>query len=116
MNVNELFSVRCYNFNGGRVFALRGELDAYACPGLADQLVGPVGSLIVLDLYELTFVDSSGLGTFHKARRMAIENGGTLVVSRPQPIVQRVLEITGLDTWITAWNPDWSIEPGIDCA
>lgn len=102
------FGVTCYDFAGGRIFALGGELDACTCRGLAEQLVGPPGSLIVLDLCELTFMDSSGLGAIHAARRIAIRDGGNLVVCRPSPMVYRVLEITGLDTWVTDWNPEWS--------
>ncbi len=52
-------------------------------------------------------MDSSGLATIHAARQEAIKNAGTLVVTRPAPIVQCVLEITGLDTWIADWDHDW---------
>lgn len=102
------FGVTSYDFDRGRVIALRGELDAFTCQGLAEQLVGPPGSLIVLDLDQLSFMDSSGLGTIHAARRVAIKDGGNLVVSRPSPTVYRVLEITGLDIWVTDWDPVWS--------
>ena len=102
------FGVTSYDFDGGRVFALRGELDASTCRGLAEQLVGPPGSLVVVDLRQLTFMDSSGLGAIHAARRMAIEDGGNLVVCRPTPMVHRVLEITGLDKRVADWDPDWS--------
>ena len=64
--------------------------------GLADRLAGPPGSLVVLDLAQLTFMDSSGIGAIHAARRLTIKDGGTLVVCRPSPQVDRVLEITGL--------------------
>ncbi|MGP0031814.1 MAG: STAS domain-containing protein [Acidimicrobiales bacterium] len=104
----EPFSVTANDFDGGRIFALSGELDASTCQGLSERLIGPTGSLVVVDLDRLTFMDSSGLGTIHAARRTAIENGGDLVVCRPTPMVQRVLEITGLDTWITDWDPAWS--------
>ncbi len=103
-----LFGVTSYDVEEGRIFALRGELDACTCRGLAEQLVGPPGSLIVVDLHELNFIDSSGLGAIHEARRIAVKNGGNLVACRPRPIVYRVLEITGLDTWVTDWNPAWS--------
>ncbi len=56
-------------------------------------------------------MDSSGLGAIHLARRLAIKDGGMLVVCRPQPIVHRVLELTGLDVWITDWDPKWSGNP-----
>jgi anti-anti-sigma factor len=104
----DLFSVTSRDFGGGRLFSLAGELDASSCRGLAELLQGPPGSLVVVDLAELTFMDSSGLGAVHAARRRAIKDGGTLVVSRPQPAVYRVFQLTGLDTWITDWDPKWS--------
>jgi anti-sigma B factor antagonist len=100
--------ITSHNIEGGRVVALSGELDVATSEGLADQMTGPPGSLIVLDLSGLTFMDSSGIGAIHAARRLTIKNGGTLVVSRPSAQVHRVLEITGLDTWVTDWDPDWS--------
>lgn len=105
------FGVTSYDFEGGRIFALTGELDASTCRGLAEHLIGPPGSLVVIDLDQLSFIDSSGLGAIHAARRMAIKDGGTLVVCRPSPMVHRVLEITGLDTWIADWDPSWSAGP-----
>jgi anti-anti-sigma factor len=102
------FCVTSYDVDGGRVIALRGELDVYTAQGLPDHLIGPPGCLVVVDLCELTFMDSSGLGALHAARRMAVEAGGNLVVCRPSPMVYRVLELTGLDTWVTDWNPEWS--------
>ena len=86
----DLFGVTSYEFEGGRVFALKGELDACTCRGLAEQLIGPPGSLVVIDLDRLTYIDSSGLGAIHAARRVAIKDGGTLIVCRPSPMVHRV--------------------------
>jgi anti-sigma B factor antagonist len=110
------FDVRSYEFGGGRVFALRGELDASTCVGLGDRLTGPPGSLIVVDLYDLTFMDSSGLGVLHRARQTAIKDGGDLVVCRPSSMVSRVLEITGLESWVTDWNPEWASGSPTGCA
>jgi anti-sigma B factor antagonist len=104
----EPFVVEAYDIDGGRVIALSGELDACTCQGLADELRGAPGSLLVVDLAHLTFLDSSGLGLLHEARRKAIQDGGHLVVCRPTPMVERVLEITGLDTWVEDWDPAWS--------
>ena len=100
--------VTSHDIQGGRVFALSGELDVTTSEGLAERLTGPPGALVVLDLSGLTFMDSSGIGAIHAARRLTIKNAGTLVVCRPSPPVQRVLEITGLDTWITDWEAEWS--------
>ena len=109
--VDSLFGVTSRDIKGGRVFELSGELDAVTAEGIHEQLTGPPGSLVVIDLSALSFMDSSGLGAIHSARRKAINDGVTLVVSRPQLMVQRVLQITGLDIWITDWDPEWSADP-----
>src|SRR5580704_8620240 len=107
----DIFSVTSRDLRAGRIFTLSGELDASTCRGLVEQLQGPTGSLVVVDLSGLTFMDSSGLGAIHVARRRAIDDGGMLVLCRPQPIVHRVLQLTGLDTWIVDWDPEWSDQP-----
>ena len=103
----DTFRVTSRHSENSRIFSLLGELDASTCRGLTEQLQGPPGSLIVIDLSELSFMDSSGIGAIHLARRLAVKDGGMLVVSRPQPMVERVLQLTGLDTWIVDWDPDW---------
>jgi anti-anti-sigma factor len=102
------FGVTSYEFDGGRVISLWGELDASTCGHLTEHLIGAPASLIVVDLRDLSFVDSSGLGAIHRAQPKALKEGGTLVVSRPSPVVTRVLEITGLDIWITDWDAKWA--------
>jgi anti-anti-sigma factor len=104
----ELFGVTSYSIDKGRVVVLRGELDASTSQGLAEHLIGLPGSLVVVYLLGLTFIDSSGLGAIHAARRRVIADGGDLVVCRPTPAVLRVLEITGLDMWVADWDPAWS--------
>jgi anti-anti-sigma factor len=103
------FGVTSRNIEGGRVVVLCGELDiSSTSQGLVEQMIGPPGSLVVVDLTQLTFMDSSGLSAIHSARRTMMRDGGTLVVSRPQQPVEKLLEMTGLDGWLTDWNSDWS--------
>lgn len=97
-----------YDFDGGRVVAPSGEIDAATCEQLAEQLVAPPGSRLVVDLSQVSFLDSSGIGTLHLARQKALKNGGDLAVTRPTPFVFRVLEITGLDVWVREWEAVWS--------
>jgi anti-anti-sigma factor len=103
-------SIECcsYDVEGGRVVAPSGEIDAATCAQLAEELIAPPGSQLVVDLAQVTFLDSSGLGTLHRARQKALTAGGDLVVTRPTPFVFRVLEITGLDAWVREWEPGWS--------
>jgi len=105
------FGVTARDIKGGRVLELSGELDVSTCQGLVSKLVGVPGSLVVIDLSKVSFMDSSDLGVINRARRTAMEEGGVLVVSRPQPMVHRVLQITGLDIWLADWDPQWSAQP-----
>ena len=41
----DLFSVTSRDFEDGRIFALKGELDVSCCGGLPEQLQGPPGRL-----------------------------------------------------------------------
>jgi anti-sigma B factor antagonist len=78
--------------------ALRGELDMATAPILADNLAPFEGngvSTIVLDLQDLTFIDSSGLLAFLEARRRAMSNGHRLLLSEPSPVARRLIELTG---------------------
>jgi anti-anti-sigma factor len=101
------FGVASRDIKSGRVFVLSGELDAATSRRLEESLIAPPGSVVVLDLSQLSFMDSSGIGAIHRARRRVITGGGTLVLSRPQPMVHRVLQITGLDDWVTDWDSEW---------
>jgi len=103
----DLFGVTSRDIKGGRVFAFKGELDISTIDGLVEQITGPAGSFIVIDLSELTFTDSSGLGAILTARWKMIRDGGTLVLSRPKRNVQALLEVTGLDELVTDWDPEW---------
>jgi anti-sigma B factor antagonist len=81
------------------VVVLSGELDLASAPelqrGLDVLLARPV-TAITLDVAELTFIDSSGLGALCRIHEVAHEHGGVLVLRSVPPHARRVLEITGL--------------------
>jgi anti-anti-sigma factor len=92
---------------GVRVVTLSGELDIDTMGEVNDALAIANGlSTTVVDLRELTFIDSSGVSGLLAAARRARE-GGTWICCVPgPPSVQRVFELTGVDTVI-----DWVDEP-----
>ena len=55
------------------------------------------GGQLVLDLSELTFMDSTGIRLILQASQRALMQGAELVVVRPPDTVMRVLELVGLD-------------------
>src|SRR2546423_6094006 len=67
------------------VVRLAGELDLYNAPALRKALLECVArrpSRLVVDLAEVTFVDSTALGTLIEARAR-LGSAGELVLSRP---------------------------------
>ena len=77
----------------------RGELDIFTAPQL-EQVIReatsePVSEL-VLDLRELTFMDSTGLRTLAQANQRTQQAGTTLSIWRGPHQIERVLEISGL--------------------
>lgn len=102
------FSYSIRNLPAHHIVALRGELDIGSADGLADALVAVAGSTVVVDLSNLTFLDSTGISALVVARNRILTNGqGQLVVTRPAGIVRKALDIVGLSGWIVDWSPDW---------
>jgi anti-sigma B factor antagonist len=86
--------------DGLYVISLGGEIDLYTAPELKQRLVDAVQAgarMIVIDLTETTFIDSTTLGVLVGAVKRLREKGGELsLVCRDQNII-KIFEITGLD-------------------
>jgi anti-anti-sigma factor len=82
--------------SGGGVFRLFGELDASNVAEL-DMVLPRArrGGDIVLDLADLSFIDSTGIKGFVEIAR-ALGAGGNLILLSPRPDVARVLALTGI--------------------
>jgi len=80
--------------------AVAGEVDLATTPALRERLLHVLRDqrpeLLDVDLAEVTFLDCTGLGALVAVRNAAIRAGGQMRVSHPQPVVRRVLEVTGL--------------------
>lgn len=82
------------------VVGVVGELDCATGPTLEDRLEDLIENqgnrTLIIDLENLTFVDSSGLSVLVTAFRNLRERGGRLSLRRPSPSTRRVFEVTGL--------------------
>jgi len=86
------------------VLALRGELDVATVPRLADPLREAIAAgktAMVIDLGELTFLDSTGLMVLLNGLRRVMRQGGNLVIVCTNPTVLRLFDITGTKTTFT---------------
>lgn len=94
-----VFDVRIDHDHGTTVVSLAGELDIAGVPRLRSVVEGLVSAghhNIVMDLHDLTFCDSTGLGAFLRFERLLTAAGGTLQLRAPCPTVLRLFEITAL--------------------
>lgn len=78
---------------------LNGEIDIYTAPDLKDQLLPLTKdkSTLEVDLSEVSYMDSTGLGVFISLLKSAKEHEGELYLLNPQSKVLRLFTITGLD-------------------
>jgi anti-anti-sigma factor len=86
---------------GGRTTAaLRGEFDMGATftvePALEDALAAPGLKVLTLDLRELTFIDSTGVGVLLRVHEETERRGIELAIEPGPPEVQRVFAVAGL--------------------
>jgi len=85
-----------------------GELDFAASLELGRTLRDAQVSarLLVLDLRELTYIDSSGVGVILDAARLAQRSGGRLMLVRGPAPVDRVLALTAVPTQVLIFDLD----------
>jgi anti-sigma B factor antagonist len=95
------FAVESSTLDGSRgLISLSGEVDIYTAPRLKERLMdlldgGATG--VVVDLSDVTFIDSTALGVLiGGVRRLHEVDGRMALVVATRP-VERVLTITGLE-------------------
>ena len=79
---------------------LSGRLDAAAAPRVLAHLKDAVAdgkSRLAVDLSEVSFIDSTGLGTLVSGLKAARKAEGDLRLVAPRPQAQRLLRLTTLD-------------------
>lgn len=85
---------------GVTVIAVGGELDAYTAPQLKERLANLIEGgtyRLVLDLEDLEFLDSTGLGTLLSALKRARAHDGSIDIVCTQSRILRIFKITSLD-------------------
>jgi anti-sigma B factor antagonist len=86
------------------VLHCRGEIDVASAPelhALLADLVGQGPETLVIDMSAVSFIDSSGLGVLVSAEKDMRMTGHGLRLVAPQPQIERLLEMTGLNEVFT---------------
>jgi anti-sigma B factor antagonist len=93
-------SVSRQSVGGYPVVAVSGEVDVYSAPALKDsltELLQSGASTVVVDLSDVAFLDSTGLGALVEARAATTEAGGSLPIVCNHERILKLFTITGLD-------------------
>jgi anti-sigma B factor antagonist len=86
------------------VVAVSGEIDVATAPQLRECLHGVIAqgeATVVLDLLDVTFLDSTALGVLVGALKRCRELDGDLHVVVADPRIVKIFEITGLTNVFT---------------
>ena len=85
---------------------VRGELDIRQAPALRAAITALLNrgdvTAIDLDISDVTFIDSTGLGTIVVAHRIAADLGVTLQVTTSSLFAARLMSLVGADAVVPA--------------
>lgn len=80
--------------------ALQGDVDLARVPQLHELVESYCSSDavdVLVDLRDVTFMDSTGLGFMARLSREARDRDGTVTLTNLHPEVERVIRMTGMD-------------------
>lgn len=99
MTERAAFDLARMEYGGHPVVFVYGEVDVMTAPKLhetLEEVIGESPSSLLVDLANVSFIDSTGLGALVVAHRHLEERGGRLRLVSVPPAVAQVLEVTGL--------------------
>lgn len=92
------FRISTAEDDGAAIVRMEGELDSFSAARLREELAGAVAyEATIIDMREVPFVDSSGLGALVGGLRRIREAGRGVALCCTRPSVRRLLAMTGVD-------------------
>jgi anti-sigma B factor antagonist len=94
------FSVEIEEKENYPILYVKGEIDIYTCPALQEkikEIIDTGQSQLILDLDDLQYIDSTGLGTIaHTAQSIKEKNGQVHVICN-KPQIKKIFKVSGLE-------------------
>jgi anti-sigma B factor antagonist len=93
------FDIEVVEVDDAAVVSISGDLDIATAPRLRKELIELSNRgirAVLVDLAQLEFIDSTGLGVLVSALRRFREHGGDLALQSPKPAAAKIFEMTGL--------------------
>lgn len=109
------FGIACTRVGSATAIKLTGELDSGTCPELLERfyaILDEGASEVVVDLSEVSFIDSGGMRAIIVIERAAEERNIRLALRPPAGPVTELLEITGIREHIALTPSDDDTTPG----
>ena len=97
--------------------SLTGSIDNSTCPSLDDQieqLFKLKASTIVLDMEDLKFMSSVGVGLVNRTKNRIKEQGGHFAMVNLQPQIKKVFDIMSLLPTMNVFNDDQELDEYLD--
>jgi anti-sigma B factor antagonist len=82
------------------IIAVGGEIDVYTAPRLRESIVSAIEEghrRLIVDVEQVEFLDSTGLGVLVGALKRVRGDGGSLDIVCTHERILKIFEITGLD-------------------
>jgi anti-sigma B factor antagonist len=101
---NQKLKVETFTVGSTPVVHIRGDVDLHTSPRLRELLLESAGrtpGTLRIDLTDVNYMDSSGVGTMVFVKREVGRSGQRVVLIGLQPRVRSVFEITHLDKFFT---------------
>lgn len=103
--VQQALTVAVNTLDGTHILTPAGEID-FASQSVMRQALDPAkaaGARIVVDLHQVTFMDSTGINLLIAAHQDLTAAGGWLRLADIPPAIHRTLDIVGLNTVIDCY-------------
>lgn len=103
------------DYNGMKVISPSGEIDMHSSPELRKEIMTFVGqrmSPLVVDLKNVTYIDSSGIATFVEGLKGTMSYGGKLKLLGLAPQIMEIFCFSKLDKVFEIYTSAEEIIPG----
>jgi anti-sigma B factor antagonist len=98
------FTLQSQDLPDGKLLAVHGDIDFGSSPDLRQDILDTLQThpqRLVIDLANVSYMDSSGLATLVEALQQQRQAGRKLILSALQPRVMSIFEIARLHTLFT---------------
>ncbi len=94
-----MFESKIYDKDDYKLVEIKGDLDIYAEDEFRDFIgleIENIDKDLIIDIADLDYLDSTGLGLFMKIYRLINEKGHTVKIINPKENILKLFKITDL--------------------